>query len=280
MMLPLFTIVAAAIVALQNPPGDSLVYTVRATEAADIAVADARLAAFAALEGRGRGRYTSSRLPDGRLEARFKFSGRSPAGFAARLDALLATPGRLEIWGCAPGSNAWLLEGARSSWRARADDRGAVIVDFAGAVPEASRLRDVVKPPKGVGVVVEAWNESEHRLVATEAPAALTRVDVAEATLKEDPMTFMPMIALRFTDLGKAEFGRLTTRCVKHLLPITFDGRAVMVPVVQEPITGGVAHITLGSMSADGPNGVPEQAPSVSAAALVGGTIRGTLSLD
>jgi preprotein translocase subunit SecD len=153
-------------------------------------------------------------------------------------------------------------------------------VDFGGAVPDAERLRVVLNPPQGAGVIVDAWNDSEHRLVATETPAALTRADVAEATLQRDEMSDIPIIALRLTDHGKAVFGRLTSRCVKRLMPITFDGRAVMVPVVHEPIMGGVAHITFGLMAPDGPGTPPGQATSVSAAALVGGALQGTVTLE
>jgi hypothetical protein len=278
MMLPLLAVLAVAIVSLQNPPGDTLAYTVRAAVPADIAVVDARLAAFATLEGRGR--YTSSRQPDGRLAASFRFEGPAPAGFAARLEALLATPGRLEIWGCPSVPTEWLLERARSPWRGRLGGDGTVVVEFDGPVPDAERLRAVLSPPKGADVVVEMWGDSEHRLVATETPAALTRADVAEATVKEDPMSAMPVIVLRFTDHGKAVFGRLTSRCVQRLMPITFDSRAVMVPLVREPITGGVAHITLGPTSADGSAASPGQAASVIAAALVGGTLQGTVGLE
>ena len=49
-----------------------------------------------------------------------------------------------------------------------------------------------------------------------------------------------------------------------------------MVPVVKEPITGGVAHINLGPSNADVP---PRDSQSVAAAAIVGGSLTGSVTL-
>lgn len=275
MILPLLAMVVVAVAMAQNPTGDVVDVIMTVSVPSDVPVLEKRLEAFSELEGKHRGRFTATATADG-LRGRFKFSGSTPKGFEDRLSALLATRGALEFWACATEPTDWLLAAAKQRWAARTGEQDDVLVNFGGAIPDSATLRGALRPPKLTEIIAAGWTDSEHRLVAVVAPAALTRADVATATLKEDPMSGESVVALALTDRGRAEFGRITSRCVNRLLPITFDGRAVMVPVVREPITGGVAHINLGPSNAEV---TPREAQSVAAAAIVGGSLTGSVTL-
>jgi len=107
----------------------------------------------------------------------------------------------------------------------------------------------------------------EFKLVNPEAAAAVltstTTPDVASSLtdtgltgryLKSSELQFgaaasgaaanQPIIVLNFNEEGAALFEKLTTENIGQPLAIVLDGEVISAPIIQEPITGGVATIT------------------------------------
>jgi preprotein translocase subunit SecD len=77
-------------------------------------------------------------------------------------------------------------------------------------------------------------------------PAALGASDVEGAEVQVDGMSGEPQVLLAFTAEGGARFAQLTTALVRRRLAIVVDGRVLSAPIVQMPITGGSAVVTMG----------------------------------
>jgi len=75
--------------------------------------------------------------------------------------------------------------------------------------------------------------------------------DVAEAVIGYDPNTDKPYVQLDFDRAGATRFGDWTASHVGWKLAILVDGRVSSAPVVNGPIRGGRASITMGSADAD-----------------------------
>jgi preprotein translocase subunit SecD len=56
-------------------------------------------------------------------------------------------------------------------------------------------------------------------------------------------------VAVQFTDPGADEFEALTTNNFKRRLALVFDGEVEMAPLIQSPILGGRANLTMGNAS-------------------------------
>jgi preprotein translocase subunit SecD len=70
--------------------------------------------------------------------------------------------------------------------------------------------------------------------------------DVVAAEVFIDEVTGRPDVGITFSKAGARRFESLTRAIVGQRLAILLDGKVSSAPVVQEPITGGKARITLG----------------------------------
>ena len=70
---------------------------------------------------------------------------------------------------------------------------------------------------------------------------------VADASVVVDEMVNQPGVMIELDDGGRQAFAQMTTDAVKRRIAIIVDGEVMSAPLVQEPITGGRAQITLGS---------------------------------
>jgi preprotein translocase subunit SecD len=70
---------------------------------------------------------------------------------------------------------------------------------------------------------------------------------VADAFVSVDDMMGRPNVMIELDGTGREAFARMTTDAVKRRIAIVVDGEVMSAPLVQEPITGGRAQITLGS---------------------------------
>ncbi len=76
----------------------------------------------------------------------------------------------------------------------------------------------------------------------------LANADIARASVAlGDPAVAQPYVVLEFTAAGKERFAQVTTEHVGRRLAIVLEDEVTMAPVINEPITGGSAQITLGS---------------------------------
>jgi hypothetical protein len=82
-----------------------------------------------------------------------------------------------------------------------------------------------------------------------EEPAVLTGDDVADASVTLDPMTGRPTVSLGFSPEAGQRFAQITGAAIGRLLAIVLDDRIESAPLIQSPIAGGRAVITLGASS-------------------------------
>jgi preprotein translocase subunit SecD len=78
-------------------------------------------------------------------------------------------------------------------------------------------------------------------------PGALAEqitIDVASAEPAFDARTGQPLIAFKMTEASTRLFADLTSRNVGRKMEIRVDGRALMAPVIREPILGGSGQIS------------------------------------
>ena len=70
---------------------------------------------------------------------------------------------------------------------------------------------------------------------------------VADAYVINDEMMGRPNVMIELDEAGRAAFAQMTTDAVKRRIAIIVDDEVMSAPIVQEPIPGGRAQITLGS---------------------------------
>jgi preprotein translocase subunit SecD len=80
---------------------------------------------------------------------------------------------------------------------------------------------------------------------------ALSGEHVAEVNITVDKQTGLPEVALIFSPAGAALFEKTTTEHVRERLAIVIEDEVTSAPVIQAPITGGRARITLGASDYD-----------------------------
>jgi hypothetical protein len=80
--------------------------------------------------------------------------------------------------------------------------------------------------------------------------AALDGTSVAKAEPSYDPNTNRPLVLLDFTREGGYRFGELTERIVGQKLAMLVDGEVRSAPIINGPIRGGRASITMGGNDA------------------------------
>lgn len=84
-------------------------------------------------------------------------------------------------------------------------------------------------------------------LVATTAAAAEPLViEIVGAQVAFDARTSEPIVSFRMTGASKQRFADFTTKHVGRKAEIRVDGRALMAPVIREPILGGSGQIAAG----------------------------------
>ncbi len=101
-----------------------------------------------------------------------------------------------------------------------------------------------VHTKKGVGAV--QTTESYWRTVYLKKPAPLTGEFISDARVAVDQRDQRPFVSLTFDSQGARIFGELTTENTKKRMAIMLDDLVNSSPVINEPITGGRAQITLG----------------------------------
>ncbi len=111
---------------------------------------------------------------------------------------------------------------------------------------------ETLRLPEGTAVVSECWEDyGEDELCSpllVADPAPVTAANVMSAELMVDPQHGSPYLQLQFDEAGKAAFHTLTEGLVDRYLAIVSEGRVLSRPRVAEPIPGGSAWLTMGSL--------------------------------
>lgn len=92
------------------------------------------------------------------------------------------------------------------------------------------------------------------RVIATAFLLASTTIAIAEPLAIEvtdvapilDERTKQPLIAIKMTSASAKQFAELTAQNVGRKLELRIDGKAVMAPVIREPILGGSVQVSGG----------------------------------
>ncbi|MFN0245731.1 MAG: SecDF P1 head subdomain-containing protein [Kofleriaceae bacterium] len=111
--------------------------------------------------------------------------------------------------------------------------------------------------PEGTHVAyerVEPWSNEDQRpywrSYVIETKAALAGEHIADATASYDPNTNRPIVLLDFDREGTQIFGDLTSSMVGQKLATVLGGTVVSAPIINGPIRGGRASITMGGADA------------------------------
>ncbi|HUS32113.1 MAG TPA: hypothetical protein VMZ53_26620 [Kofleriaceae bacterium] len=140
----------------------------------------------------------------------------------------------------------------------RPEDGGPIHTDyylFAPTLEELDALREDVAAkgvnlPEGAVIAYEKIDSYDgkrgYRTYVVREQPALDGTAIADATLSYDPNTNRPIVLLDFTRDGGRIFGELTSRIVGEKLAALIDGEVRSAPVINGPIRGGRASITMG----------------------------------
>ena len=79
-----------------------------------------------------------------------------------------------------------------------------------------------------------------------ERKAAITGASISNAELVSDPNTNRPLVLLDFGREGARTFGEVTERIAGKKLAVVLDGTIKSAPIINGPIRGGRASITMG----------------------------------
>jgi preprotein translocase subunit SecD len=71
-------------------------------------------------------------------------------------------------------------------------------------------------------------------------------IEIADAQVAFETRTSEPIVSFRMTEASKQLFAEFTSRNVGRKAEIRVDGRALMAPVIREPILGGSGQIAAG----------------------------------
>jgi protein-export membrane protein SecD len=93
----------------------------------------------------------------------------------------------------------------------------------------------------------EAQLEVEYRTYYLHSEVALTGDYITDASVRPDPETGQPEVALNFDRTGATKFEKLTGAHVRERMAIVLEGEVSSAPVIQTRIGGGSARITLGA---------------------------------
>jgi len=97
-----------------------------------------------------------------------------------------------------------------------------------------------------VGSGASQRKESFWRAIYLKKAAPLTGEFISDARVSVDQRDQRPFVSLTFDSVGARIFGELTTENVKKRMAIMLDDVVNSAPVINEPITGGRAQITMG----------------------------------
>jgi preprotein translocase subunit SecD len=76
------------------------------------------------------------------------------------------------------------------------------------------------------------------------ANAAPLLLEVTRATAGFDQRTNEPIISIALSEASKRAFGELTAANVGAAMELRIDGKAVMKPIIRDPILGGMLQIS------------------------------------
>jgi preprotein translocase subunit SecD len=96
--------------------------------------------------------------------------------------------------------------------------------------------------------VLRGWFLAAGLLVASAAVAAAEplSIEIARAQVGFDQRTNEPVISFRMSEASKRAFADFATKNVGRKVEIRVDGRALVAPVIREPILGGMGQISAG----------------------------------
>jgi preprotein translocase subunit SecD len=142
--------------------------------------------------------------------------------------------GEIDAWGDDSGAHhtEYYLRGDRAALETYLSD--AAKQDPALVVPSDREL------------VFETLDNGKVRTYLLEKTAELDERSVQTATRSQDPNTGRPMVLLDFTPAGTDALAKLTQRIVGKKLAILANGKLESAPIINDPITGGRASITMG----------------------------------
>jgi len=106
-----------------------------------------------------------------------------------------------------------------------------------------------------------------------ERAAALSGAAITDASVSVEPTTLRPIVLLEFNRFGTRMFGDVTARIVGKKLATILDGSIKTAPIINGPIRGGRASITMGGDD----RGAMEQAAAELAKVLKAGALPGPL---
>jgi preprotein translocase subunit SecD len=92
------------------------------------------------------------------------------------------------------------------------------------------------------------WFLAAGLLVASAATAAAEPIliEIERAEVGFDQRTSEPVVSFRMTEASQRLFAELTAKNVGRKAEIRVDGRALMAPVIREPIVGGGGQVAAG----------------------------------
>lgn len=114
------------------------------------------------------------------------------------------------------------------------------VVDPTLAVPADRMLGFELQEPESPG------DKPLWRSYLMERKAAITGVSISNAEMVADPNTKRPLVLLDFNREGARTFGDVTTRIAGRKLAVVLDGTVKSAPIINGPIRGGRASITMG----------------------------------
>lgn len=103
--------------------------------------------------------------------------------------------------------------------------------------------------PEGMRIAWESFDGDTKpmwRTYVIDERAELDGADIADAFASFDPNTNRPLVLLDFTEAGATKFAQLTSEIVGEKLAATIGNTVYSAPIINGPITGGRASITMG----------------------------------
>lgn len=139
----------------------------------------------------------------------------------------------------------------------RPEEGGGVHVDTYLHATTRSQLEGTVtravtngwRPPPGFEIGFERFGDQRDphwRTLLIASAAAIDGTMIASARPSNDPNTGRPIVLLDFTDDGGRKFCELTRRIAGQKLATVLGGRIRSAPIINGPICGGRAAITMG----------------------------------
>ena len=139
---------------------------------------------------------------------------------------------------------------------------------------------DLAPPPNREFLLGETWNydaqKPQHMTYYLHRKPLLSGKHIGSAKVEWDERTSRPEVALTFTAQGAKLFESVTGKYIGHRLAIILNGQVNSAPVIQAPIKGGRARITLGEFKS--PVALQQEANDL-VAVLQAGTLPARISL-